>query len=79
MVRAKQEAERTRLDGCEPNSWVLSLLEKLQPGQLGEHGGQTQTCTMKHSGVRGFRKRESGVGVKALKEQDRGWCPGAVA
>lgn len=38
MVTAKHEAEGARLDGCEPNPWGLSLLGKLEPGQLGEEG-----------------------------------------
>lgn len=40
MVKAKQEANGARLDGCEPNPWVLSLLGKRQPGQLGEQGAK---------------------------------------
>lgn len=40
MGEAKQEAEGARLDGSEPDPWVLSVLGKLQPGQLGEQGAK---------------------------------------
>lgn len=64
MVTTKHGAEDARLDGCEPSPWVLSLLGKLQPGQLGE-----QRATDMHDEV---QWGGGGKGAEGVREQ--GWC-----
>lgn len=73
-MKAKQEAEGTILDGCEPNAWVLSLLGNFSQGSWESKGPNTDMHNEAQWGGGGlgageYREWESKVCVKALKGQ----------